>query len=93
MEPLLSTGIIENILELTMLDFNGAYYFCWDLRVITHMNNRPSCEEESGEGILGGNHVVGCSRINQVRFRPREERFQGMPTYHDLLLVVHHHIC
>ena len=42
------------------------------------MNSRASCDIESGEGFLGGNHVVGCSRIFQVRFRLSEASLQGM---------------
>ena len=71
-------GHIENILELTMLDFNGTSSCYWDLRVITHMNSRPSCGVKSGKGILGSNHVVGCYGINQLSFRLREAIFQGM---------------
>ena len=63
-----------------MLDFSGTSSYCWDLRVITHMNSRPSCEIKSGEGFLGDNHVVVCSRIYQVIFRPSEVSLQGMAT-------------
>ena len=71
-------GHIENIYELSMLDFNGTSPCCSNLGIITHMNRRFSCEVESGEGIFGGNHVVWCSRINQVGYRPREDSFQDM---------------
>ena len=73
-------GHIENILELTMLDFNGTYSYYWDLRVITHMNSRPWCGIESGEGFLGRNHVVGCSIIYKVILQQSEARLQGMTT-------------
>ena len=71
-------GNIEYIPELSMMDFNRTSSCFQDLRVITHMNSSPSCDIESGEGFLGGNHVVGCSRIYQVRFQPREACLQGM---------------
>ena len=61
-------GNIENIFELTMMDFNRTSPNRWDLGVISYMNARSSWYSESGEGFLGGNHVVGCSIIYQISF-------------------------
>ena len=61
-----------------MLDFNRISTCYWDIWVIPNMNSRSSWDIKSGEGFLGGNHVVGCSRIYQVSLRLSEAFLQGM---------------
>ena len=54
-------GNIENILETSMLNFNGTFPNSWDLSIISHMNDQSSREIHMSEGLFGGNHMIGSS--------------------------------
>ena len=74
-------GHIKDILELTMLHSDWAPSFYWNMGMISHVNVRPLWHCEAKEGLFGGNHVVGSSRINYVCCRLCKDSFQRMTPF------------